>query len=241
MFSLMWHRSRSTSLQGACRRNWAGTSLVPACETVLRLVRRLELPGQPQPTTEQHHSIERGEGSVYTGEEWRRDYHHYRTWHGGRCSATAFAAARSSCPCLATPVPSFLQLTITGESRAPGRSCKFKRTPSAAFRSLRGHGGKAGVRFGGGAEPSLQCAGAPQRGAGGLRCLPPPPATAAARHLRAGAQLLTLCMQGVADMLATKGVKKAQAEKALDALVEQGKLVRKCVGQAASSGSLRLP
>jgi len=33
-------------------------------------------------------------------------------------------------------------------------------------------------------------------------------------------------MQGVADMLATKGVKKAQAEKALEALVEQGKLVR---------------
>ena len=32
-------------------------------------------------------------------------------------------------------------------------------------------------------------------------------------------------MQGVADMLATKGVKKAQAERALDALVEQGKLV----------------
>lgn len=34
-----------------------------------------------------------------------------------------------------------------------------------------------------------------------------------------------LAPQGVADMLATKGVKKAHAEKALEALAEQGKLV----------------
>lgn len=38
-------------------------------------------------------------------------------------------------------------------------------------------------------------------------------------------------VQGVADMLATKGVKKAQAEKALEALTEQGKLNRKEFGK----------
>ncbi|KAI7836391.1 hypothetical protein COHA_009752 [Chlorella ohadii] len=36
---------------------------------------------------------------------------------------------------------------------------------------------------------------------------------------------------GVADMLATKGVKKAAAEKALDALAEKGKVVRKEFGK----------
>ena len=37
--------------------------------------------------------------------------------------------------------------------------------------------------------------------------------------------------QGVADMLATHGVKKAQAENALDALADQGKVVRKEFGK----------
>lgn len=41
--------------------------------------------------------------------------------------------------------------------------------------------------------------------------------------------------QGVADMLATKGVKKAGAEKALEALVAQGQLV----GAAGSAGACR--
>ena len=37
--------------------------------------------------------------------------------------------------------------------------------------------------------------------------------------------LSLLPVQGVADLLATNGVKKPQAERALDALVEQKKLV----------------
>lgn len=36
---------------------------------------------------------------------------------------------------------------------------------------------------------------------------------------------LPACLQGVADMLATKGVKKVAAERALEALVAQNKLV----------------
>ena len=46
----------------------------------------------------------------------------------------------------------------------------------------------------------------------------------------AAAPTFSPCLQGVADMLATKGVKKAGAEKALDSLAEQGRLVRSPLG-----------
>jgi 26S proteasome regulatory subunit (ATPase 3-interacting protein) len=38
-------------------------------------------------------------------------------------------------------------------------------------------------------------------------------------------------MQGVSDMLASQGVKKTQAEKALDALADKGSIVRKEFGK----------
>lgn len=38
-------------------------------------------------------------------------------------------------------------------------------------------------------------------------------------------------LQGVSDMLASQGVKKSQAEKALDALADKGSVVRKEFGK----------
>ena len=58
-------------------------------------------------------------------------------------------------------------------------------------------------------------------------------ATAAAAAAAFRARVPCHSPQGVADMLATKGVKKAAAEKALDALAEKGKVVRLRVGGTA--------
>lgn len=70
-------------------------------------------------------------------------------------------------------------------------------------------------------QPSIQCAGEP----------PPRSAATGVPRLLPRRRVLSaapppLVVQGVSDMLATKGVKKAAAEKALDALAEKGKVVR---------------
>lgn len=73
------------------------------------------------------------------------------------------------------------------------------------------------------ARPAARAGAGPQRERKGVASLPPP--AFARSFVSAPVPAFRPSLQLVSDMLATKGVKKAGAEKALEALVEKGKVV----------------